>query len=48
MIARKRPLKNIEYAFETHDAVGLLGPRQCGKIPLAEFYRKQHPSLKKF
>lgn len=43
MIFRERLLENITRGFETHSAVALLGPRQCGKTTLAKLYRKDHP-----
>ncbi len=41
MIERKEALLRIKELFRIHSAVGLVGPRQCGKTTLARYIEKE-------
>lgn len=41
-------LKRIDYLFETHPVVAILGPRQVGKTTLADMYAKGHKEVHKY
>jgi hypothetical protein len=38
---RPRFLEKIDFAFEVHPVVAILGPRQCGKTTLAQMYAER-------
>ena len=44
MIPRPEPIRQIEASFQIHPVTALLGPRQCGKTTLAQFFAEQEPS----
>lgn len=42
MISRNNYLNEIKEMLDLHPICGILGPRQCGKTTLANYYIKQH------